>query len=243
MNNNVKGKLSIFLMSALCFMMVTTKHHRALGDYVLESIGLKSWSGNYSGDHLTVIYFGVLFFISIFFVEKYAIGKLKLRRWDVFLVFVGCMIIFSAISKTTVRLIKENSAGLLSIGYKYENSSMNYRAEENELVEFTAKFTLTNYSKKKKTFYLSIDSPFDRHDGLGEISFYTFDGKPAVFELQGKETKTFILTLDDYKVLRSTGFYHSGHRGPVREVVLANEKGEKIRIDGRKGFVINLGSK
>lgn len=152
MSNKAKARLSILIMSLLFFMMVSTEHHRALGDYVLEFIGLKSWTGYYSGKHLTVVYFGVLFIISIYFVEKYARGKLKLRRRDVFLVFVGCMIIFSAISKTTVRLIKENSAGLLSIGYKYENSSMNYRAEKNELVEFTAKFTLTNYSKKKRLF-------------------------------------------------------------------------------------------
>jgi len=36
-------------------MMKTTTYTRALGDYVLEFIGLKSWSGKLAGTHLTVL--------------------------------------------------------------------------------------------------------------------------------------------------------------------------------------------
>ena len=73
MGDKVKGVLSIFFMAVTFFMMVTTKYTHALGDYILEFIGLKSWTGDYSGTHLTVIYFGVLFIISLFVVGKYTL--------------------------------------------------------------------------------------------------------------------------------------------------------------------------
>lgn len=71
--NKVKGVLSVFFMSLFFYMMITTKYTRALGDYILEYAGLKSWTGNNSGTHLTVIYFGILFIISLIFVKRYAV--------------------------------------------------------------------------------------------------------------------------------------------------------------------------
>lgn len=62
----VKGILSLIFMTLSFFMMMDTKYNKALGDYVVESIGLKSWSAIDTGFHLTIIYFGILFLIGIF---------------------------------------------------------------------------------------------------------------------------------------------------------------------------------
>lgn len=98
MSNKIKGGVAIFLMSLLFYMMITTKYTYALGDYILEFIGVKSWTGNYSGFHLTIVYFGVPFIISLFIVEKYAVDLLNLRRTRVFLIFIALMTLFYLIT-------------------------------------------------------------------------------------------------------------------------------------------------
>lgn len=60
MNDKVKGGLSILFMAITFYMMVTTKYTRALGDYILEFVGLKSWTGDYSGIHLTTLEYFLL---------------------------------------------------------------------------------------------------------------------------------------------------------------------------------------
>ncbi|MEL7565701.1 MAG: hypothetical protein AAGU27_12540 [Dehalobacterium sp.] len=240
MNNKVKGGLLIFLMSVTFYMMITTKYTHALGDYVLEFIGLKSWTGNFSGTHLTVIYFGILFMISLFLVEKYVIDDLNIRRKSVFFIFIALMIVFSSITGMTARNIKKNSSGLLAIGYNFRGSSMNYRSEDNRFSEFTAKFELTNYSNKKKNFYLSIDSPSYREDGIKEISFYTFAGTRAIFQLEGNETKSFFLSSNSYDIVGGRELQNGSGSGIIEEIILTNDKGKKVRLDSNNFFGIEL---
>jgi hypothetical protein len=241
MKNKVKGGLSIFFMSITAYMMITTKYTHALGDYVLEFIGLKPWTGDYSGTHLTILYFGILFIIGLFLVKKYAVEGLNMRRKRIFIIFIAFIILFSSITGMTVRNIKKNSSGLLAIGYNSNGSSMNYQAKDKKFVEFTAEFELTNYSNEKKIFHIIIDSPFYREDGIDEINFYTFDGKQAIFELEGKEKKTFLLSLDNYHVVGGKEFQSGSGNGTIQEIVLMNDKGNKVRLESNNFFGIELG--
>lgn len=241
MNDKVKGGISIFFMSVTFYMMVTTKYTHALGDYILEFIGLKSWTGDYSGMHLTVIYFGILFVISLFLVEKYAICRLNIRGKSVFFIFVVLMIAFSSITGITAKYIKSNSEGLLSIGYNsFSDNSMNYRYEGNKLVEFTAKFELTNYSDKKKSFNLSINNTFDREIKNEEISFYTFDGKPAILQLEGNETKSFAIDLNSYDINGGKELHNGSSRGSIQEIILTDDKGNMVKLNSKDFFGVEI---
>ncbi|WP_248482212.1 hypothetical protein [Tepidibacter aestuarii] len=241
MNNKIKAGILIFLMSITFYMMLTTSYTRALGDYILEFIGLRSWTGDYSGTHLTVIYFGILFMICLHLVEKHVIDDLNIRGRSVFLIFVVLTTVFYSITGMTASNIKKNSSGLLTIGYNPKHSNINYSYEDNKFVEFTAQFELTNYSDEKKTFYLSIDNHFHRKDGIEPISFYTFDGKRVVFELRGNETKSFLLNLDNYNVIWDRNFGSGSGSGIVDEIVLTSDKGDKVRIGNRNFFGVELG--
>ena len=241
MNNKVRGGLSIFLMSIFFYMMVTTRYTHALGDYVIEFIGLKSWTGNYSGTHLTVIYFGILFIIGLFLVEKFAVGGLNISRRRVFFIFVVLMTVFSLTTGIVAKNIKKNSSGLLAIGYNSDTSSMNYRCEENKYVEFIAEFELTNYSDVKKIFNISIDSPYFRNDGIKEISFYTFEGELAIFELESNETKSFSLSLNDFKVSGGRKLQNGSGSGSIAEILLTDNNGNRVRLEKNNfwGIAIN----
>lgn len=241
MTNKVKGVLSILFMSITCYMMVTTPYTHALGDYILELIGLKSWTGDYSGTHLTIFYFGILFLISLFFVLKYAINALNMRSRNVFIIFVALMILFTSITGMTARNIKKYSSGLLAIGYSSNDSSLNYRSDAKGFVEFTAKFELTNYSLEKKTFHITIDDFSYREDGTDEINFYTFDGEWATFELNSKETKYFSLSLDNYNVIGGIGNQYRSGDGVISGLILMNDMGNKVKLEDNKFFGLELG--
>jgi hypothetical protein len=238
MTNKVKGILSILFISVTFYMMITTRYTHALGDYLLEFIGLKSWTGNYNGIHLTIFYFGILFILGLFLVQKYATSGLNIKGRNLFIIFVVLILTFASITGMTARIIKKYSSGLLTIGYVPNSSSMNYKSDNKGLVEFTAEFKLTNYSGEKKTFHIIIDNPFYSED---EINFYTFNGELAIFELDGKETKTFSLSLEDYNILSGYGSLNGSGIGVIREIVLSNDKDNKVRLYDNYFYGIELG--
>jgi len=240
MKSKVKGGFLVLLMSLIFYSMITTEYTHALGDYIVEFVGLKSWTGDYSGFHLTIIYFGILFIISLFVVEIYVVNGLNISRMRVFLVFIVLMTIFYLLTGMIASNIKKNSPGLLSIAFNPENSSINYSTKDNKLVEFNAEFELTNYSNEKRTFYMSIDRPSYRQDGIEAISFYTINGDKVTFNLEGNETKTFSLSLNDYKVVGGREFQNGSESGTVEEIVLTNDAGDKVILDRNNGFFAEL---
>lgn len=202
-------------MSVIFYMMINTKYSRALGDYILEFIGLRSWTGDYSGTHLTVIYLGILFITGLYMVEKYAVIGVGFRRKNVLLIFIVLMTLFTSITGITARSVKKNSSGLLAIGYNSEGSRMSYKYEYGKFVEFRAQFELTNYSNLNKKFHLSIDSPFYREEGIEEISFFSSSGEEVIFELKNNETKTFRLSLDNYSISGGRRFNNISENGGI----------------------------
>jgi hypothetical protein len=236
MKSKIKGGFSILLMSLIFYCMITTKYTHALGDYIVEFVGLNSWTGNYSGFHLTIIYFGIPFIISLLEVERYVVS-MNISRIRVFLVFIVLMTIFYLLTGLIVSNIKKNSPGLLSIAFNPENSSINYSTKDKELVEFTDEFELINYSNEKRTFYISIDRYLYRQDGIEAISFYTINGEKAVFQLEGNETKFFSLNLNDYKVVGGRRFQNGSESGTIEEIVLTDDEGDKVILNRNNGFI------
>ena len=120
-SKKIKGIIAILFLSISFYMMTTTMYTRALGDYVLEFIGLKSWSGELSGMHLTVIYFGILTIILLYVVLKYTVEKCGIRKRWVLLLVIVFINMFSFITNATAKNIKKNSNGLRTIGFNSEN--------------------------------------------------------------------------------------------------------------------------
>jgi len=238
MKNKKIAKLSIFMLSLTFFMMVDTKYHRALGDYILEFIGLESWTGNQGGFHLTIVYFGILFFMSLYFVGKYAIEKEKISSMKIFIFFVIIVYMIYTTTAFMAKSIKRNSEGLYSIAYLSENSELEYRSIENKITEFNASFTLENYSKKSKTFNISIDSPWVRRNGISPIEIYDLNGSKVSFYLMGNERRTFHINLEKYKINGGMRFSSGGFRGDISEIVLSNDDNEKVYLKGDGFFLI-----
>jgi|BioPla2DNA2_1021312.scaffolds.fasta_scaffold03303_6 hypothetical protein len=87
------------------YMMLSTPHSRALGDAVFEEIRLKAWTDVYSGTHLTVIYFGVLFCVVLAISKKFLKVNKDVSKIHRIVVFVAAVIIIYLIHSTAVHKI------------------------------------------------------------------------------------------------------------------------------------------
>lgn len=233
--------MSIFFLSISLYMMATTRYTHALGDYVLEFIGLKSWTGEYSGAHLTVFYFSALAILGLFLVRKYAKDELGIRTRNLLFSVIAFITIFSFVTNITVINVKKYSDGLLSVGFNSRNSRIEYESELIEYVKFNAKIEMKNYGNESKEFYLAIDNPFYREEGTEHIDIFTKYGNKATFKLNGNETKTFEINLDEYMIKGgSPSLNVGGGSGVIEEIFLSNVQGNAIRLDSNNFFGIEI---
>lgn len=226
-------------MSLMFFMMIDTPYVRSLGDYVVEFLGLKSWTGNQTGTHLTVFYFTVLFLIGLVLARDYAMRGLKMKGITVFILFIALNTIFSLATGEIAKTIKANANGLLSVGIIQGQNSMIYEFNDGQYTQFLANVTLKNYSDEDHDFYLKIDEDF----GHGLIELYDLDGKEKMINLKGKETRTLSINLDNTSIKNNkiNDYESSRGNGIIERVILSNENGEKVRLDRRNFIGIVLG--
>jgi hypothetical protein len=231
--------MSIFFLSISFYMMITTRYIHALGDYVLEFIGLKSWTAEYSGTHLTVFYFSVLAILGLFLVRKYAMEGLGIRTRNLLFSFIAFITIFSFVTNITVINVKKYSDGLLSVGLNSKNSRMEYKSESMEYTEFNAQIEMKNYGNVSKEFYLTIGNPFYKEEGTEHIDIFTKYGDKAAFRLNGNETKTFEINLDEY-MIKGGSLLLNGGSGRVEEIFLTDVQGNAIRLDSNNFLGIEI---
>lgn len=92
------GSLSAVIFVITIVFSLSTRNRDAIGDWVLNSVGLKAWSNGTNGIHYTIIVTIVLLFISWFIGRKYpdnfgaALSK-KLSLWIG--VFLTAMALFN----------------------------------------------------------------------------------------------------------------------------------------------------
>lgn len=238
-SKKVKGVMAILFLSISFYMMLSTPYTHALGDYVLEFIGVKSWTGEYSGTHLTIFYFWPLTLLGLFFVGKYAVYGWGIRKRKILLIFIIFIAIFTSANNAIVRTIKNNSNGLLSIGFNSKTSNMNFKAHGLGYTQFNAEIDMTNYGDSIKEFYLTINSPFYSEEGREKFDIFTKEGNRAIFTLNGNETKLFKINLDQYKIIGGKDIVE-GSGGIIQEVILTDLSGNSVRLEDNNFFGVEI---
>ncbi|WP_425449417.1 hypothetical protein [Dethiothermospora halolimnae] len=241
MSKRFKGSISIFFLATSFFMMFTTEHTRALGDYILEFIGLRSWTGEYIGTHLTIFYFLPLTVLGLFLVNKYAIRGWGIKGRNVLIIFVVLIIGFTSVTNITAKIIKRNSDGLLSIGFDSESSIISFESEDMKYTEFNANIVMTNYGKEERKFYLTIVSPFPDSEKDMLLNVYKKSGERAIFRLKGNETKTFKIDLDNYDVGKNIHSSVISGEGSIEEIILVDvNSNNKVKLNRNNFFGTEL---
>ncbi len=240
----VKGILSLIFMTLSFFMMMDTKYNKALGDYVVEFIGLMSWSAIDTGVHLTIIYFGILFLIGIFFVNVNVVVGWNKRKRVVLLYSVVLLSIYYFCISSIFILIKSNSDDLLTIGFENANDSyFEYTSkDQNKIDYFKIKFELKNYSSKEKSFSIQIVNTYLEENNSGFLTIYTKDGDLAMFDLLPNEVKEFVLTSNTYNLKEEINTYVNvnSFTGSIDRIILSDQYGNKVYLDNGKFFGITV---
>ncbi len=245
MNKKIKAFLSMLFMSITFYMMLETKYVNALGDYLIEFIGLKSWTGDYTGVHLTIFYFMPLFIIGTILVKKYIVNDLKINWKIVVIIFIGLNTIFALSTGAIAKQIKGSSPGLLSIGLEDDEiNNMEYKFNNSRYIDFEAEIKLVNYSKEDKEFHLMIVNDYNKNHDIKLIRLYNLDGSKAVFKLEGKEEKIFSISLDEYIIkggyINEKSYDAGAGSGVIVEVIILDDKGEEVKLDENNFFGVRL---
>lgn len=216
----------IIILALVFYMMLSTPHSRALGDIVIESFGLKSWTDGYSGIHLTVIYFGILLFIIYLIYKKFVNDEVGIRRKYKIIFFIASVTIYYLVHSAFVHMEVGNAEGLNTIAIAPDGNSYTYKIVDGELVEFEYEFNLTNYSREAKYFtiegYINDLVRFEIYDKQDELIQYF---------LRGKGTENYKLNLKNVniKIYGLDKLFSAGGGGRVDSLTLIDDEGNSTK--------------
>lgn len=246
MSNKWKAFLSIFVFALCLFMMIETKYRPALGDLVFESLGFKAWSNGSDGLHLTVLFFGVLSFISFHLVRQYAHLTFKMKSLSIFLSVIVLVTSFSLITNTTTQYIKSQSDGLNAVAlishdnaktinsYPQKNNknlnTLQYDTRAFEVTDFEMGLTLKNYGKKEVSFFIEFEPLMFKDEPVENMQILNKNGSKAEFTLKPGTTQRFVITDEMYQITGGMRGEHSSYNLSINEVILTNSQGEMILL-------------
>jgi len=243
MNKNAKFGLCLLFVSFTFILMVSVEPVGAPGDYVLEWLGLKAWSSDRSGFHLTILYFGIPFVIGLKLLGRYR-RELRISGFKTFMLSIVLITCMNFAVVEVAEYIKSSSEGLLVLGYDRENST--YEIEQTpQSTKFDIRVKVTNYSNEPKSFSLAIDSSLRRFENKKPLRVMNEKGEEAIFELAGKKTNTFVITSENFELENNVlekGVSHSSRSAEIQELILESPDGEVVKLvaDGYFGVVIEV---
>ncbi len=134
------------------------------------------------------------------------------------------------VTNTYIKNVKANADGLLAIGFEYRESKIDYSYINNEYKDFSADFTLTNYSSEEKKFYVSIMSPEYEEKKVDAIRIYNSDGSKTIFTLRGHKTREIKILLEDYVIQGEKRFVDASVSGLIQELVVTDTDGNRVKL-------------
>ena len=216
------------LISFLFYAITSTRHSRALGDIILESVGIPPWIDGTSGLHLTLVYglimIGIIFIIRNKFIdENYHLKGFK--HFVVFVVIVSCIyFVHSGIVTMAISSVDDLNSIVL-----VDDAQLSYKYKDEELSEFKLEFELRNYSNSSREFQLELNFPDTR---IGNINLVNENDLRYV--LEAKESRLIIIKRDKNNMSLETEIdiessFVSAER-QLENIVLVDRNGIKYNI-------------
>lgn len=231
MKSKLRSKLRsygpIIILSFIFYMMISTPHSRALGDIVLESFRLKSWTDGYIGTHLTVIYFGILFLIVYIIYKRFVNDEDNKKRKYKIMLFIASVTMFYLVHSAFVHMSMGNAEGLNTIAIAPDGNSYKYKIVDGELDEFECEFNLINYSRKTK--YFTVEGYINE---LVRFEIYNKQDELIQFFLRGKGTENYRIDNENYniKIYGLDKHFSGGGRGIIDSLILIDDEGNSTKI-------------
>ncbi|WDV44724.1 hypothetical protein PV797_14520 [Clostridiaceae bacterium M8S5] len=232
MKNKILAVTSLLLTIIALSMMLSTRYFPALGDYVLQAIGIEAWT---NGKHIAILYFLIPMMIGLIGINKYCYKQLKIKYKEIVILICISIFIFNIALNGYAKWSKQNAEGLLSIEFIGEQSMHDFDTNNKEIVKFDGEVKLKNHSNKKQQFHLGIKTScndlYCTSNKYGYVA-YNEDNKPLMITLEPNSERNikvdFKNNVDDITFISNCG---SG--GKIDEVILFNDDKAVILTYGK----------
>lgn len=236
MTEKLKYNISLIAIAIILFMGIETKHLNALGDYLLESIGLNAYSNGDKGVHYTAVIVVVLVIMIGAYMKKI---EFRYQFRVIFVIIIGCMVLFTYTTDSIAELVKGNTDGINAIGINSDASWAEYSTNRDGLDRFTAAVELINYSHNTIDFQIEIVNSFD--DTAETIKILNSSGEEATFRLTDKEIKMFEITDSQYIIEGVYGKDGTSYSAFGINVIVRDATGNELLLsdDKFRGLKVN----
>ena len=227
-------------MSVLFFMIIDTKYLPPLGGMLLESVGLKAWSGGDTGLHLTLIYFGIPFLIAYLELRRHHVIHKDFRKLNAFVLFIACVTLLNIGTSFVVQKMKSNMDGLYTIAYIDETGSLKFSYSEQKLNDLHIEFALKNYDDEDHSFNVNLNSKWFEQDRVKPIKILNRDGTLATFTIKAGESKLFVIDQSNYTIEGGYIGDNMGYGSFVEDIILSGEGYDTVILNYKSIFVKEL---
>lgn len=226
MKDKIKLYGPIVISALLFYMMIETPHSRALGDIVLESLGLKAWTAGNMGLHLTVVYFALLLLVVIL-ASRLITVNYNISKFRRFFIFAGTVCLIYLIHSSAIHERMRQNEGLRSMAITPSGGSYEYRIKEKEGQEFICEVELANYSDEARQFTI-----VGINNNVTDIILHERQGTPVQFNIAGKETRSYTINHNDYTInLKDVDTSQSiAGTGTIDTLLLQDNHGNKVKV-------------
>jgi hypothetical protein len=225
------GFLFIILMAVSLMFCFQPPNSAALGDIILQKIGLKAWENANGGLHYTVVIYAFPAFLigligaTYFLSEAYPRFIKKLP-----LISVIFLILLPSIYTFSNRAIMTLSDGINALEYNREKSSSTASINSDGDFIIKSDLPIKNYSNKDVTFYIRL-VPYQMYSEsiINEDIITATDpdtGKPQAFTLHPKETQLLQVTFQATPKAGITNF--QGWSQPVNIIIYTDNEERKF---------------
>ena len=235
LRNKILGIGSVFLASVALFLLISTPYYPALGDLLLEKVGLRAWSHGDTGFHLTLIYCMVLVCIGFMGMAEYLYNEYpKIRNKGKWLV-LGAMIILVTGSNKYAEFSKSMQPGLKAIQFLYDESNFEYEYEGEKILNARGLLEFKNYSNTSRSFYVKyipddeLSSQFSKKEFIG---FESGKESSKLIQVAPKSTSKIKVDFNQNMILSNGDKVSSGSGSQSIQTIIIYNDQEQVKFTG-----------
>lgn len=236
MKQRIISIVLIIFMSVLFFLILDTKHIPPVGALMLESFGLKAWSGGDTGFNLTLIYFGVPFLIAYIELRRQIVIQKRFKPLTAFIIFLVCVTVMNTATGFIVQRMKSGMDDLYTIAYIDESGNIKLDYQDQKLKTLHIEFALKNYDDIAHTFSVSLNSEWFEADRVAPIKILNKEGSDAMFTLQAGEEKLFVIDRENYDIEGGVIGENFGYTSFIEEIILSGDGVEAVKLTHKSIF-------
>ncbi len=235
LKNKILGIGSVALAAVALFLLISTPYYPALGDLLLEKVGLRAWSHRDTGFHLTLLYCMVIICIGFMGMSEYLYKEYPKTYNKGIWIVLGVTALLVTGGNKYVEFSKSMQPGLKAIQFLYDKSKFEYEYEGEKVLKASGILEFKNYSKTSRSFYVKYipDDEFSSQFSEKElIGYERRKESPKLIRVAPRSTSKIQVDFNKNKVLSNADKESRGcGTQSIQTVIIYNDQ-EQVKFTG-----------